>query len=55
MGKTALLYLDIDLHNAWQTEEQGQEAMRLIEALFWALVREQRGFLVQIQAGMNVT
>src|SRR5450755_2961643 len=33
-GTTALLYFDIDLHNAWQTEEEGQEAQRLIEALF---------------------
>jgi hypothetical protein len=51
-GETALLYFDIDLHNAWQTEEHGQEAMRLIEALlgqwfgksviFW--VKSKRGF-----------
>jgi hypothetical protein len=51
-GETALLYLDIDLHNAWQTEAHGQEAMRLIEALlgqwfgksviFW--VKSKRGF-----------
>ena len=51
-GQTALLYFDIDLHNAWQTEEQGQEAMRIIEALlcdwfgrsvlFW--IKSTRGF-----------
>ena len=33
-GKTALLYFDIDLHHAWQTDEEGKEAKRLIEALF---------------------
>jgi hypothetical protein len=32
-GKQALLYLDIDLHHAWQTPEEGREAQRLLEAL----------------------
>jgi hypothetical protein len=32
-GKQALLYLDVDLHRAWQTPEEGREARRLLEAL----------------------
>ena len=32
-GKYALLYFDIDLHQAWQTDEQGQQAKRLLEAM----------------------
>ena len=32
-GNSALLYLDIDRHNAWQTEEHALEAKRLIDSL----------------------
>jgi hypothetical protein len=32
-GKYALLYLDVDLHHAWQTPEEGREARRLLDAL----------------------
>src|SRR5207248_7988088 len=32
-GQQALLYLDIDLHHAWQAPEEGREARRLLEAL----------------------
>jgi hypothetical protein len=32
-GKQALLYLDIDLHHAWQAPEEGREARRLLDAL----------------------
>jgi len=32
-GGQALLYFDIDLHQVWQTEEQGREAKEDIEAL----------------------
>jgi hypothetical protein len=32
-GKQALLYLDVDLHHAWQTPEEGREARRLLDAL----------------------
>jgi hypothetical protein len=32
-GKYALLYCDIDLHYAWQTEEEGERAKNLINAL----------------------
>src|SRR5437868_6485809 len=28
-GRQALLYFDIDLHQEWQTEEEGQKAKRL--------------------------
>jgi hypothetical protein len=51
-GKQALLYLDVDLHHAWQTPEEGREARRLLDALltkvfgrpvlFWA--ESSRGF-----------
>jgi hypothetical protein len=32
-GRQALLYLDVDLHHAWQTPQEGREAQRLLDAL----------------------
>jgi hypothetical protein len=32
-GRQALLYLDVDLHHAWQAPEEGREARRLLDAL----------------------
>jgi hypothetical protein len=32
-GRQALLYLDVDLHHAWQTPGEGREAQRLLDAL----------------------
>ena len=45
-GKLALLYFDIDLHYAWQTKQDGQEAQELLSRLcphlFWS--ESSRGF-----------
>src|SRR6516164_2691394 len=39
-GRQALLYFDIDLHYAWQTRSEGDEARRLLDTLlpqlFWS-------------------
>lgn len=39
-GNQALAYFDIDLHNAWQTPEEGQKARQLLDTplphLFWS-------------------
>ena len=52
-GKTALLYFDIDLHNAWQTHEEGKEAKRLIEALFIDWFGKSVIFWCDSKRGMN--
>jgi hypothetical protein len=52
-GKTALLYFDIDLHNTWQTKEEGQEAKRLIEALFCRCFGRNVIFWSESKRGIN--
>jgi hypothetical protein len=65
-GRQALLYFDIDLHQAWQTEEEGEKAKRLIDALlhksfgesvlFWSLSsRGVNGYLKVDLQGMAYT
>ena len=62
-GKQVLLYFDIDLHYDWQTEADGQEARRLIDALlhrffgdnvvFWSL--SSRGINGYLKVNLQLT
>src|SRR5262245_26864669 len=52
-GRYALLYFDIDLHQAWQTEEQGREAKEDIEALLRKFFGESVLFWNLSSRGLN--
>jgi hypothetical protein len=47
-GAQALLYFDIDLHYAWQTQEEGQKARQLLDEIF-----PQQLFWSQSSRGLN--
>ena len=52
-GRHALLYLDIDLHHAWQTATEGNEAKRLIDALLCRFFGEPSVFWMNSRRGIN--
>ena len=52
-GKYALLYFDIDLHYAWQTQAEGQKAKDLIERLFAKFFGESVIFWCASSRGIN--
>jgi len=52
-GQQALLYFDIDLHQAWQTPEEGQEAQRLLDAMTTKLFGQPALFWNDSSRGFN--
>lgn len=52
-GNSALLYLDIDRHNTWQTEEHALEAKRLIDSLFCQVFGRNVLFWANSKRGVN--
>lgn len=52
-GQYALLYLDIDLHHAWQTPEDGERARQFLEKLFAAFLGRPGVFWINSSRGIN--